>query len=83
MKADRLIQIISNLLVLSPAIYCFYYVQTNITLYVLTPLNYIIFAIPIIKNVIPKYGRFVYPVTLLITFLYIFFSFLHLILITK
>ncbi len=83
MKADRLIQIISNLLILSPAIYCFYYVQINISLYILTPLNYIIFAIPIIKNVIPKYGKFVYPVTLLVTFLYIFFSFLHLILINN
>jgi hypothetical protein len=83
MKAERLIQILSNLLILSPAIYCFYYVQTNITLYVLTPLNYIIFAIPIIKNVIPKYGKLVYPITLLITFLYIFLSFIHLILVNN
>jgi hypothetical protein len=81
MKGQRLIQIISNLLILSPAIYCFYYVQINITLYVLYPLNYLIFAIPIMKNAIPKYGKLVYPISVLITFAYIFLSFIHLIVI--
>lgn len=81
MKGERLIQIISNLLILSPAIYCFYYVQINITLYVLSPLNYLIFAVPIVRHAIPKHGKLVYPISLLISFVYIFLSFIHLILI--
>ncbi len=79
MIKERLVQIISNILILSPVIYSFYYVQSNVISYVMYPINWIIFAIPVIKNVIPKYGKFVYPLSFLFTFTYFFLVFLHLI----
>ncbi|MHB8361337.1 MAG: hypothetical protein ACYDAO_04760 [Thermoplasmataceae archaeon] len=78
MIKERVIQILSNLLILSPAIFTFYYVEQNIFSYVIISLYALIFAIPIMKNTIPKYGYLVYPLAVIISFTYIFLSLLHL-----
>ena len=77
MIRERLLQILSNLFIEAPVLFTFYYVQQSIFSYAIYPMNILIFALPIVKNLIPKYGKYTYPIVLLSVSVFILISFFN------